>query len=350
MRLLFKISLTLSSILLLTGTLFAKTAPTIEDDSTGSTGLPGDLVFRSKGRLAIQPRIDAAEDGDTILVAPGTYFEHITLEGKAVCLKSTDGPEVTVIDGEGHGSVVRFLDGGNTTNELDGFTIRNGTGSHHGNWIRGGGIYLENSGARIRNCVITDNIVGDPIDKLGGGGGGYFLDGVIVIENCIITLNKAGYCGGFNIWGCTGRVTGCTFRENESFGSSDYWGGSGGALNIDKSSDFLSAFNSFFSNISTRPNKNGTECRGGAIMIYGCSPVVKHNLFYQNKALYGGAISVVAGSLTRPVIHHNIFLENSAGDEWGRGIGGAIYDWGTYGNAQAIISGLLTSRNYHCIN
>ena len=46
---------------------------------------------------------------------------------------------------------------------------------------------------------------------------------------------------------------------------------------------------------------------------------------------------MVCNTLTRPVIHHNIFLENTAGDEWGQGIGGAIYDWGTYGNAQAIV-------------
>ena len=41
--------------------------------------------------------------------------------------------------------------------------------------------------------------------------------------------------------------------------------------------------------------------------------------------------------MTMPVIHHNIFLENTAGDEWGKGVGGAVYDIGTYGRAQALI-------------
>ena len=47
----------------------------------------------------IQEAIDAAGNGDTIEVAPDTYTERIDFLGKAITLRSTDGPEVTIIDG-----------------------------------------------------------------------------------------------------------------------------------------------------------------------------------------------------------------------------------------------------------
>ena len=54
----------------------------------------------------IQAAIDAANDGDEIEVAPGTYNEAINFNGKAVKLYSSGGPAGTTIDGGGAGSVV----------------------------------------------------------------------------------------------------------------------------------------------------------------------------------------------------------------------------------------------------
>ena len=55
---------------------------------------------------SIQAAVDYASDGDEILVAPGVYTgDHpahvVDLLGKAITLRSSDGPEVTIIDGEG---------------------------------------------------------------------------------------------------------------------------------------------------------------------------------------------------------------------------------------------------------
>jgi len=49
----------------------------------------------------IQAGINAAVNGDTVLVAPGTYVENIDFVGKAITLRSKFGPDVTVIDGGG---------------------------------------------------------------------------------------------------------------------------------------------------------------------------------------------------------------------------------------------------------
>src|SRR6266853_1140202 len=47
----------------------------------------------------IQAAISAASNGDTIVVSPGTYAEHINFLGKAITVQSAQGPGGTVIDG-----------------------------------------------------------------------------------------------------------------------------------------------------------------------------------------------------------------------------------------------------------
>ncbi len=54
----------------------------------------------------IQDAINAAVDGDTVLVAPGTYHERVNFLGKAITVTSEQGPDVTIIDGD-----PRLLDG-----------------------------------------------------------------------------------------------------------------------------------------------------------------------------------------------------------------------------------------------
>src|SRR5579864_3151280 len=75
----------------------------------------------------IQAGINAANTGDTVLVAPGTYKENINFSGKAITVKSSGGAKVTIIDGGNLAPVVTFSTGEGASSILSGFTVQNGT-------------------------------------------------------------------------------------------------------------------------------------------------------------------------------------------------------------------------------
>src|SRR5688500_625344 len=83
----------------------------------------------------IQTAIDSAVPGDTVLVAPGRYYENIRFKGKGIVVASQfsrtrDAADIerTIIDGSrpAHpdtGTVVRFVNQEDSTAVLEGFTI-----------------------------------------------------------------------------------------------------------------------------------------------------------------------------------------------------------------------------------
>lgn len=99
----------------------------------------------------IQAAIDVAQNGDTVLVAPGTYYENINFRGKAITVKSSDGPSATIIDGSANGSVVTFNSGESSDAVLSGFTIQNGWST----W--GAGIEISDSSPIILGNTIKGN-------------------------------------------------------------------------------------------------------------------------------------------------------------------------------------------------
>jgi PKD repeat protein len=145
----------------------------------------------------IQEAINNAADGDTVLVEPCVYGEHISFLGKAITAAGTDplDPSVvaaTVIDGGGGGSVVTFAHGEGAASVLSGFTVRNGGGSPVGAFdhMYGAGILCASASPTISNNTIADNHCPEY-------GGGISCEGfAAVVRDNTITGNSAGQYGG----------------------------------------------------------------------------------------------------------------------------------------------------------
>jgi len=103
----------------------------------------------------IQCGLDSALAGDTVLVQPGIYYENIIWPFKnGIKLFSIDIPDSTIIDGSNNGSVIYISVDSviiDTSTIIKGFKIQNGN-SH-----RGGGIYIGECCPILQNLIITNN-------------------------------------------------------------------------------------------------------------------------------------------------------------------------------------------------
>lgn len=175
----------------------------------------------------IQAAINAATNGDTVIVAPGMYKENINFNGKAVTLSSTDPTNwdivnSTIINGKHRGSCVVFDHGEGQDSVIEGFMLTKGTNNN------GGGILCDLSSPVIRYCNITRNGTdadGEP--ATGKGGGIALLSGCqATISNCFITNNRAGRGAAiYNYMGNNSNpstIINCTIADN--WGVVDDWG------------------------------------------------------------------------------------------------------------------------------
>lgn len=113
---------------------------------------------------AIQQALAAAQNSDCIEVAPGTCVENINFPGKAVTLTSTDGPEVTCIDGNQQGSTVLFENLEGPDSEPCGFTITNGSGTRdpvYDTWYGGGFCCRVDTSPTLEYNMVRDNRLAD---------------------------------------------------------------------------------------------------------------------------------------------------------------------------------------------
>ena len=216
---------------------------TVDDDG------PGDFS-------SIQAAIDDANDGDTIIVSDGTYTgaanRGIEFFGKAITVRSENGPDTCIVDCQQQDRGFFFQHGEDANAVLDGLTIENGREYF------GGGINCQDSSPTIRNCIINANraiwhISCDPMSGIciysGAEGGGIYSgessplitnciisnntadsDGgglrcysrgepslSPILKNCIITGNQAAEYGD-GLYGCLGEISNCTILNNVGHG------------------------------------------------------------------------------------------------------------------------------------
>ena len=110
----------------------------------------------------IQEAINAAVNGDVVIVQPGRYCENINFNGKAITVRSSDPDdssivEDTIIDANGVGSVVTFANSESDSSILAGFTITNGHG------------YTDEYGTEFGGRIYEPKILVDNINNVFGG-------------------------------------------------------------------------------------------------------------------------------------------------------------------------------------
>ncbi|MBN1674760.1 MAG: hypothetical protein JXR37_27190 [Kiritimatiellae bacterium] len=179
----------------------------------------------SAAATAIQDAVDAASEGDTVLVNDGAYdgggkpahswalTNRVAID-KPVVVASVNGPETTWLVGAGpagDGAVRCAYVGSNAT--LSGFTLTNGHTRADGDWtmeMSGGGAWCDGAGV-LSNCVLT----GNACEWCGGG----VFWGVLI--DCQLTHNWAFNGGGAH----NTTLEGCTLTANAAYVSG---GGTGG--------------------------------------------------------------------------------------------------------------------------
>lgn len=300
------------------------------------------------GLQHIQDGINAANNGDTVLVLPGVYFDTINFNGKDIVVASrflftqdTVDVSQTVIDGNHINSrLVKFISGETRSARLVGFTI---THAYHdqfsySNLRIGLGIYINNSSPSIENNHILNNEFG--MWYLSGGGICIIQSGALIKNNLIQHNGEAFYGAGLYIDSCNNVLIegnlvdhnsttsgyGCAkgngvcimwsenlvLKNNTISNNYNDQAGSGGGLYTLSSANILIENNRIFSNTAT--------FYGGGICFDKSQGVFTGNLIYINSADIGGGIYFYNSSI--PVINSTI-VQNVAGnspDRYGGGI------------------------------
>ncbi|MFH0756168.1 MAG: T9SS type A sorting domain-containing protein [Bacteroidota bacterium] len=314
----------------------------------------------------IQAGIDAAAEGDTVLVMEGRYYENIDFKGKAITVASSyilDHEEFyiprTIIDGSrpekpDTASVVLMWSGEDTTSVLTGFTITGGKGTEvldaGYKYLKGGGILIINSGGKIIHNIIEDNYL-EPLKTTlgvffgcglfvslnndhravirnnlirnntgngsdGKGGGTCLAGGGIHFENNTITQNSirtAWFSWGAGVY-WTNIANGSTHKEviianNSIIGnrglSTNSWGqGAGITVWGGFPDDIVTVFN----NVIRDNYSRGT---GGGLLLGDTRAVVFNNTIYMNEATAGGNSVNVGLPEAGPSNYSDIVLYNN---------------------------------------
>jgi hypothetical protein len=291
------------------------------DPTTGPPRTPGDwyvdgsVAFSAGGTTpetafkTVQEGIDAAFDGDTVIVAEGTYLENIRLKGKNITVRSTDplDPAVvagTIIDGDQAGSVVTFVGTEDEMCVLAGFTIRNGSANTGGGIC--GGVRETHARSTIRNNIITDNLAVDC------GGGLAFCDGVVQ-DNRIANSSATG--GGALAY-CHGIIRSNVISDNSAeTGGGLYYCDATIQANIISGNSATSTATMTLGGGLCRCDgavQSNLICGNAAVVTYGgggglsfCAGHVRNNTIVANRSNFGGGIAWCYGTFRNCIIWGN---------------------------------------------
>ena len=258
----------------------------------------------------LQSALGAAQDGDEIWVAEGTYkpssqvggtgerYSTFQMKNGVGIYGGFSGQETTI--GERNWTVHQTILSGaigagvyhvfyhpdgiylNSSAVLDGFTITSGNGDEDGT---AGGMYNHNSSPTIRNCLFRNN---SGIMRIGPYGIGYYGTGGAIYNyrsspaliNCIFYNNGSGDGGGIFNSDSSPTIVNCVFTSNTARiwpGTGSIITGAGGAIfNTNSSSPTII-------NCTITKNSAGMGLLGGGIHnVTSSSPFVTNSVIWDN--------------------------------------------------------------------
>ncbi len=286
---------------------------------------------------SVQAAIDAADDGDTIRVAQGTYHEAVVLS-KSVTLQggwATDFAArdwdlyVTTVDAQRAGPVIWVNAAVSPT--IEGFVLTGGDDTAHLGW--GGGIKIYRSGGiavegftTIRYNVITDNIACRASSCQGHGGGIHVYRSNALIEHNTIISNAArtggdggGQGGGVRVWTANAILIDNTIVSNTAvYSTTGLWTGEGGGVGTEYAQSAVLENNEIRGNVAA---VRGVGYGGGVwanAYLYG-NRILSNTASVHGDGYGGGVYAYHVSSFDSNLVQGNVASEN------GSGTGGGIY-------------------------
>lgn len=278
-------------------------APIASEPTTASSH-QGRSIRVPEDHSSIAEALAASQPNDRILIGPGTYQETVHLPDHNLMLISTDGPEVTLLDGGSNSlhaprqphqppnGVIRMGPYAGQV-ELQGFTIQHGW-SNEGGGLRVAGGMITAKDCHFKGCNSTF------------GGAVCVLGGRAELLHCTLVDCAATFGGGLAvIAGELGLTSTSTERCVAHASGGGAWCDNGGTLNANDSNwnhchasqggglgiqGYVQVENSSIQHCQSEGHGGGLQLTAAA-----CG-VLRSVTFGENQAANGGGIAVEAGA------------------------------------------------------
>ena len=275
----------------------------------GSVPASAANVLNVPGTYAtIQAAIAASSNGDTVMVAPGTYFENIDFKGKLITVQSAQGPSVTTIDGGNLAPVVNFSTAETAAATIQGFTLQHGNATGAFGY-EGAGIHINGASPTVEGNVIIANT-----SCANGVGISVAFASPVIRDNNISGNTKQAGCSGQNGGGIyiRGAASAQIIHNSITNNTTDY----GGGISL-----FAAGTPTLLDNTISG---NGAEYAGGGVYAVNQSDAnIIQNLITGNRSTVSGAgLYISPPSGTRGALLVNNTIAGNFGGDSGVFLGG----------------------------